>query len=80
MTAGAGLGTQLDDLVEHRNERVHALDGEGLLTDVRPLQESLEHIDVDETLKELDPLVQRHDDADEPALDLTAEPSALLVA
>ena len=50
---GAGPSHQLDDLVEHRNQDVEALDGEAFLAQVGSLEEALEGLHGRQATEEL---------------------------
>ena len=75
----AGLGGELDRLVEHRHEHVEALDRELLLAEERALEVPLEALDLGEALEQRPLLLGRERLAVAARLDRLAQPDALLV-
>ena len=75
----AGVGGEVDRLVEHRDEDVEPLDRELLLAEERPVEELLEPFRLDEPLEQLLLLVRRERRAVVARLDRLPEPDALLV-
>ena len=75
----AGVGREVDRLVEHRDEDVEPLDRELLLTEERPVEELLEAFSLDEPLEQLLLLVGRERRAVVAGLDRLPQPDALLV-
>ena len=78
--ARPGLAGELDRQVQHRDERVQALDRKALLAQVGRVQEPLEHLDRREPRQELALLVRRERRAMLAGLDDLAQPHALLMA
>ena len=72
----AGVGAELDRLVEHRDQGVEAFQGELLLPEERPAQVLLEALDLRRTT-ERDALLGLELHAEAPGLDRLAEPDAL---
>jgi hypothetical protein len=77
--ARPGRGRQLDRLVQHRDERVEALDRELLLAEERLVQVVLERLDLGEAPQQLALLVGSERRAVRPGLDRLPEPHSLLV-
>ena len=75
----AGLGSELDRLVEHRDHHVEALERELLLPEEPLAQEPLHPLDLAETAEERSLLVGLERLAVAPRLDRLAQPHALLV-
>ena len=73
----AALRSELDRLVEHRNEHVETLDGELLLADERTAQEGLEPFDLGEPVQQCAALVRRKLGAEAARLDGLPQPDAL---
>jgi hypothetical protein len=71
------LGAELDRLVEHRDQRVEALDRELLLPEERPPKVGLEGLDLRQPLEQRPPLLALEGLAKAPGLDRPAEPDAL---
>ena len=75
----AGVGGEVDRLVEHRYEDVEPLDRELLLAEERPVEELLEAFRLDEPLEQLLLLIRRERRAVVTGLDRLPQPDALLV-
>src|SRR5690348_1230668 len=69
--------TALDRLVDHRHQRVEALDREALDVDEGEPEEPLEAIDLGQPLEHVTLLVRRERRGHTPLLDLATEPVAL---
>ena len=78
--AGAVRGAELDQLVEHRDGHVQALDGELLLAEVGLVHEALERVDLDQALEQRLLLLGGQRLAERARLDVLAQPDALAVA
>ena len=76
---GAGLGGELDRLVEHRDHHVEALDGELLLAEEGAPQVALHPLDLAEPPEQAHALVARQRAAVAARLDRLPQPDALLV-
>ncbi len=77
--AAAVGGGELDQLVEHRNGHVEALDRELVLAEVGLVHEALQRVDLDEPLEQRLLLVAGQRLAEAAGLDLLAQPDALAV-
>jgi hypothetical protein len=77
---GAGPSDQLDDLVQHRNEDVEALDREPLLAEVRTLEEALEGFHGRQPGEELALIVRGEGDPVRSRLDRLPQPRPLVMA
>ena len=69
----------VDRRVEHRHERVGALDREALVALIRAAEESLEAVDLREAAQQRELFVRPERAAHRAALDLLAEPEALVL-
>ncbi len=69
----------VDRRVEHRHERIAALDREALVALVRAAQEALEAVDLREAAQQREFLLVPERAAHRAALDLFAEPEALVL-
>jgi hypothetical protein len=72
-------GRQLDELVEHRDRHVEALDRELLLAQVGLVDEALERVDLDQPAEQPLLLVGGQRLAERARLDALAQPDALAV-
>ena len=75
----AGLGGELDRVVEHRHHRVEPLDRELLLAEERAAQVALEAADAHQAREQLAALLGRERRAEAAGLDRAPQPDALLV-
>ena len=78
-TARPGGGAQLDHLVEHRHERVQALDRELLLAEEGLVEIGLEGLDLLQALEQIRAASEGERLAIGAPLDRLAQPDALLV-
>ena len=76
---GAALGGEVDRLVEHRDQRVEALDGELFLSEEDPAQVVLEALDLGEPPEQPFLLLGAQRAVVPAGLDRLAQPDALFV-
>ena len=68
----------VDDLVQHRDQRVDALDREGLLTEIGAAKEAVEGIDVNQLVEQLLAALGSHRTSVPSGLDFLAQPVPLV--
>ena len=73
-----GVGGVGDELVEDRDEHVHALDREARLAGERAVKEALERLHLGDAIEQLEGIERVRGRAEEPGLGRMPQPAALL--